>query len=298
LKILLTGSHGLIGSSLRRALPADGHEVFALVRAPPRPGAAEVQWDPASKFIDRAGLTGLDGVVHLAGENLAGGRWTAARKQRFRMSRVEATAFLCQTLAELARPPKVLLSASAVGYYGDRGPDWLTEESPPGAGFLARLCRDWEGATAPAAAVGMRVAHLRFGIVLSREGGALAKMLLPFKLGLGGPLGQGSQFWSWIEIRDALAAIRHLLNSSSLAGPVNLVAPQPVTQREFAKALGRSLGRPAFLPVPAWALRLLLGEMADAALLASARVVPARLVAAGFRFRYPELPSALVSALG
>ncbi len=272
--------------------------MIALVRASPRAGAAEVLWDPASQSIDRASLTDLDGVVHLAGENLAGGRWTPARKQRFRTSRVDATRFLCQTLAELARPPKVLLSASAVGYYGDRGPDWLTEDSPPGEGFLAQLCRDWEGATAPAAAAGIRVAHLRFGIVLSREGGALARMLLPFKLGLGGPLGQGDQFWSWIEIRDAIAAIRHLLNSSSLAGPVNLVAPQPVTQREFVKALGRSLGRPAFLPAPAWAVRLLLGEMADAALLASTRVVPARLVAAGFHFKYPELPSALAAALG
>jgi uncharacterized protein (TIGR01777 family) len=291
MRIAVTGASGLIGGALVPALAAQGHEVLRLVRREAR-AAGEVRWDPATGSIDRPSLEGLDSVVHLAGENIAAGRWTQTRKARLRSSRVGPTRLLAETLATLERKPRVLVSASAIGCYGDRGDSWLTEKEPPADDFLGRLSVEWEASAGPAAQAGIRVVHPRTGIVLSPSGGALAKMLPPFRLGLGGVLGSGAQFFSWIALDDVVGAIGHLLERGDLAGPVNVVAPVPVTNAEFTKTLGRVLGRPTVLPVPAVALRLALGEMADA-VLASARVRPERLVATGYRFRFPELEDAL-----
>lgn len=298
MKILVTGASGLIGSALVPFLSAGGHDVIRLVRSEPKAGEAAVRWDPEAGTIDAAGLDGLDAVVHLAGENVAEGRWTAEKKRRIRDSRVKGTRLLCEALAGLARPPRVLVSASAVGYYGDRGDELLTEESPPGSGFLAGVAREWEAAAEPARRAGIRVVHPRMGAVLTPAGGALAKMLPPFRAGLGGRVGSGRQYLSWIAIDDLLGAILHLLVTEVLQGPVNVVAPRPVTSSEFAATLGRVLGRPARLAMPAFAARLAFGEMADEVLLASARVTPERLVASGYRFRYPELEGALRHLLG
>jgi hypothetical protein len=240
----------------------------------------------------------MDAIVHLAGENIAGGRWTAARKARIRDSRVIGTRTLCETLARLSQPPKVLVSASAIGYYGDRGAEPLWENSTFGTGFLADVCRAWEEATQPAVQKGIRVVLLRLGIVLSPAGGALAKMLLPFKLGLGGVLGRGNQYMSWIALDDVAGAMAHTLVTDTLQGPVNAVAPYPVTNREFTRTLGRILRRPTVFPLPAFAARLVFGEMADALLLASTRVEPKRLLATQYVFRYPELDGALRHLLG
>ena len=293
MKILITGSSGLIGSALTLSLAAGGDSVTRLVRPGTRPAAAEIVWDPAAGRLDLTSIEGFDAVVHLAGENIAGGRWTPARKQLLRDSRVKSTRLLAGALAALSRPPRVLLSASATGFYGNRGDEAVTETSTPGSGFLAEVCREWEAATEPASAKRIRVVNLRFGVVLSAKGGALAKMLPPFKAGLGGPVGSGRQFMSWIALDDAIGAIRSLLNTDSLAGPVNVVAPESVTNRKFARTLGRVLGRPALLPMPAFAVRLVFGEMGDELLLASARVRPARLEESGYRFLYPELEGAL-----
>jgi uncharacterized protein (TIGR01777 family) len=297
MRIALTGSHGLVGAALVRTLEAAGDEVIRLVRARENTGRGAIWWDPTTGGIDQAGLEKLDAVIHLAGENLASGRWTPARKRRIRESRVHGTRLIAETLRGLKEPPRVLLSASAVGFYGNRGDDVLSETSAGGEGFLAEVCREWEAATQPAADAGLRVACLRLGIVLSPEGGALARMLLPFKLGLGGPLGTGRQFWSWIQIEDVVEAVRYILKTNALAGPINLTAPEPVTNREFTRMLGQVLRRPAILPAPGWALRLALGSMADEALLASTRAVPAKLQAAGFEFRYPQLRGALEQAV-
>jgi len=299
MKVLISGGSGLIGSALierllRRDDPsATPHEVLRLVRREPRPGAGEIPWDPEAGRLDPAALEGLDAVVHLAGENIAGGRWTQARKRRLYESRVLGTGLLCRTLARLAKPPRILLSASAIGYYGNRGEEELDETSPPGTGFLARLCRDWEAAAEPAAAAGTRVVLMRTGVVLARHGGALAKMLPLFRLGLGGRLGSGRQYLSWITLEDVAAAIEHLLKVDGLEGPVNLVSPQPATNRDLTAALGRALRRPALLPVPALLLRLAMGDMAEEMLLSSARLLPRRLLAAGFSFGDPELDSAV-----
>ena len=236
---------------------------------------------------------GVDAVVHLAGENIAEGRWTAERKAALHASRVGPTRLLCETLAGLKQPPQVLVSSSAVGYYGDRGEARLDETSPPADDFLGRLARAWEDATQPAAQAGIRVVRLRTGIVLTPEGGALGKMLLPFKAGIGGVLGSGRQYMSWIAIDDLVGVIHFAATHAALAGPVNAVAPTPVTNREFTKTLGRVLGRPTIAPAPAFALRLAFGEMADAALLGSTRVEPSRLRAAGYRFRFEDLETAL-----
>ena len=267
--------------------------MIRLVRSEVPPGSAAARWDPEAGTLGRAALEGLEAVVHLAGENIASGGWTAARKARIRQSRVEGTALLARTLASLDRPPAVLACASAIGYYGDRGDDALTEESPPGAGFLASVCRDWEAAATPAVEAGIRVLHLRFGVVLSAAGGALAKMLGPFRMGMGGPIGSGRQYVSWIALDDVLGAISHLLSSRTLRGPVNVASPKPVTQLEFARTLGRVLGRPTVLAVPAFGMRLMFGEMATEVLLASQRLEPARLLSSGYEFRYPELEPAL-----
>ncbi len=295
--ILVTGASGLIGSALIPVLTREGHRVIRLVRAEPKPGEAAIRWDPEAGTLEMAGLTGLDAVVHLAGENIAG-RWTAGKKARIRDSRVKGTRLLSESLARLPEPPNVLVCASATGYYGDRGEEILHEESAPGSGFLAEVCREWEAAADLAVQRGIRVVHLRFGLVLSPKGGALAKMLLPFRLGVGGIVGRGSQYWSWIALDDAVSAIHHALFTDTLRGPVNAVAPHPVTNREFTKTLGRVLGRPTPFPMPAFAARLAFGEMADALLLASARVEPAKLLATGYRFRHPELEGALRHLLG
>ncbi|HQR18999.1 MAG TPA: TIGR01777 family oxidoreductase [Gemmatimonadales bacterium] len=240
----------------------------------------------------------MDAAVHLAGESIAAGRWTAETKRRIRDSRVLGTRLLAESLARLMRRPRVLVTASAVGIYGDRGDDILNEDSPPGSDFLARVGQEWEAAAKPAAEAGIRVVHLRFGIILAREGGALPRMVRPFMLGAGGPIGSGRQWMSWIALDDAIAAVLEALHNEQARGPINAVAPGPVRNAEFAAALGAALHRPALIPAPAFALRLLYGEMADAALLASQRVVPSRLEALGFRFRHPALPGALGAILG
>jgi uncharacterized protein (TIGR01777 family) len=294
--VAVTGSTGLVGAALTVALARGGHRVVRLVRsgtATQAPGEHTVRWDPGRGTIDAAGLEGVDAVVHLAGESIASGRWTAAKRRRIRDSRVGATRVLAEALARLERPPATLVAASAVGYYGDRGDEVLREESAPGGGFLADVCREWEAAAAPAARRGLRVVHMRIGMVLAATGGALAALLPPFRLGLGGPVGSGRQWMSWISLDDLVRAILHALATASLAGPINAVAPAPVTNREFARTLGRVLRRPAVLPLPAVAARLLLGRMADELLLASARVVPARLEAAGFTFGDATLERAL-----
>ena len=298
MRILVTGSTGLVGSALVPFLSASGHAVIRLVRSEVPPGDAAARWDPEAGTLDPAALEGLDAVVHLAGEDIAGGSWTAAKKARIRGSRVEGTALLARTLASLDRPPAALACASAIGYYGDRGDDALTEESPPGAGFLASVCRDWEAAATPAVEAGIRVVHLRFGVVLSAAGGALAKMLGPFRMGMGGPIGSGRQYVSWIAMDDVLEAIDHLLSHSTLHGPVNVASPKPVTQLEFARTLGRVLGRPTVLAVPAFGMRLMFGEMATEVLLASQRLEPARLLSSGYEFRYPDLEPALRHLVG
>ncbi len=292
MRVLVSGSRGLIGSALIPTLQLAGHDVGRLVRpgTPVRPG--DVTWDPDRHSIDNA-AEGVDGVVHLAGEPILG-RWTAAKKQRISASRVGGTALIATALANLTRRPRVLVCASASGYYGDRGEELLTEESPPGSGFLAELCGAWEEAAAPARAAGIRVVHVRTGLALSAHGGLLGPLLLPFRLGLGGPIGRGRQYWSWIAIDDLVDVFRFALETNGLGGAVNAAAPNPVTNAEFSRTLGRVLRRPALLPVPPFALRLLFGrEAADEAMLSGARLVPARLLATGFRFRYPELEAAL-----
>lgn len=265
--------------------------MHTLVRRPSRE-ATEVFWDPGGGRLDASELEGFDAVVHLAGENIASGRWTKERKERIRSSRVQGTSLLAERMAQLERPPAVWLSASAVGFYGDRGAEPLVETSQPGEGFLAEVCKAWEGATA-AAPESVRVVHLRTGMVLGEDGGALERMLLPFRLGFGGVLGDGRQYMSWISLGDLVAAMSFLLGEKTLAGPVNMVAPDPLTNREFTETLGRALKRPTVLPAPAFALRLALGQMADELLLSSARVVPRRLLDAGFTFRSPNLAAAL-----
>jgi uncharacterized protein len=297
LRVAVTGATGLIGSALVPFLTTGGHEVTIVSRRRGLPGA--VRWDPAAGVVDHAGLEGMDAVVHLAGENI-GARWSDHRKRRIRDSRVEGTMFLAEALASLERPPRVLVSASAMGIYGSRGDEVLAEDAPEGppTDFLAELGRDWESATDPALAAGIRVVNPRFGLVLTPAGGALGRMLPPFFLGVGGPLGSGRQWVSWISVDDAVGAVHHALFSEELAGPLNTAAPEPVTSRAFAATLGRVLRRPAVLPAPAPALKLLFGEMADKGLLASQRLSPARLTGSGYTFRHPTLESALRHVLG
>jgi len=298
MRVLVSGSSGLVGSALIPALVSGGHEVVCLVRSQPRDEASEVRWDPQAGEIDGAGLKGVDAAVHLAGESIAAGRWTAARKDRILESRVRGTRLLAEALAGLEQRPAVLVSASAVGYYGDRGEETLTEESDSGSAFLSEVCRQWEAATGPAAEAGIRVVNLRSGVVLSTAGGALPRLLTPFRLGVGGTLGSGKQFMSWIAIDDVVGAILHVLTTETLRGPVNAVAPQARTNREFTKTLGRVLRRPTLLPMPAFAARLAFGQMADELLLCSQRAEPAKLVASGYKFRFPELEGALRHLLG
>jgi uncharacterized protein len=298
LHLVVSGASGLIGSALVPRLTAEGHRVRRLVRR--AAGQNEIAWDPARGKLEAEHLVGVDGVIHLAGENV-GARWTRARKARIRESRVRGTQLLSETLAGLERPPRVLVSASATGIYGNRGNDLLTESTPPGDAdrdFLVAVCLDWEAAAEPARAARIRVVHPRFGIVLSPQGGALQRLLPPFRLGLGGHLADGSQWMSWITIDDVVSVISHVLLAEQLHGPVNATAPQPVTNRDFTHILGRVLRRPTPFRVPAAALRLVLGEMADSTLLASARVQPGYLLQSGYQFEYPELEAALRHVLG
>ena len=300
MKVAITGATGLIGSALVPFLSSGGHEVVPLRRVSGRSGGDgdPPRWDPETGALSAAALDGLDAVVHLAGENIAGGRWTAARKARIRDSRVDGTRRLAEALAALPRPPRTLVAASAIGFYGDRGDDELDESSAPGHGFLPAVCQDWEAAAAPVREAGTRVVHLRIGIVMTPAGGALGQMLLPFRMGVGGVIGSGRQYMSWVALDDVLGGVLHALRSDDLAGAVNMVAPNAVTNREFTRTLGRVLRRPTILPMPAFGARLAFGEMADALLLASTRVEPARLTDSGFRFGHPGLEGALRHVLG
>jgi uncharacterized protein (TIGR01777 family) len=293
MKILVSGSTGLIGSNLVACLTEGGNTVTRLVRRAPAASAEDVVlWDPYAETIDRDLLEGYDAVVHLSGENVAG-RWTPSKKEKIRESRVRTTHFLSRTLAGLDGRPKALVCASAIGYYGERGEEELTEESGPGSGFLADVCAAWEGASESAAKEGIRVVHLRFGVVLSPDGGALNRMLPPFRLGLGGVVGSGGQYMSWIALDDVVGAIDHAIRTDSLKGPVNATAPNPVTNREFTEILGRVLSRPTFFPMPTFAVRLAFGEMGEALLLGSTRALPTRLTESGYRFRHSTLEPAL-----
>ena len=295
-RIAVTGASGFVGSALVPALRAAGHEVVPLVRGGTAAGPAAA-WDPATAAVDARALGDVGAVVHLAGENIAAGRWTAARKRAIADSRGPVTERLCRTLAALPVPPRVLVSASATGIYGDRGDELLDEASAPGTGFLADVAAAWERATQPAADAGIRVVNLRLGMVLARDGGALRRMLPPFRLGLGGPLGPGTQWLPWITRHDLVRAIEFVLGEPSLHGPVLACSPQPVTNATFTRELGRALHRPAVLRVPRFALRLLFGEMADALLLASQRAAPVALPRAGFAFDHPDLATALRAVL-
>jgi hypothetical protein len=297
MRILISGASGFIGSALIPFLERQGHEITTLTRNKPNHGARVILWNPVAGTIDSSLLEGFDAVIHLAGSNLATGRWTATRKRLIWDSRVHGTRLLSQALTRLRQPPGVLLSASAIGYYGNRGPETLTEDSKPGCGFLAEVCREWEAAAGNAAEGGIRVAVLRMGLVLSPAGGALSRMLPPFKLGIGGRLGTGHQYMSWIAVEDLLNVILSVLLDTKMRGPVNAVAPAAATNRDFTKTLGRVLGRPTILPIPGMIIRWMFGEMGEQLLLSSTRVQPARLLAAGHSFLYPGLEQALQRCL-
>jgi uncharacterized protein len=291
--IAITGSTGMVGTELVPALERDGHLVRRIVRGTVRDSEHEISWDPAAGKIDAAELNGIDAVIHLAGENIAGHRWSKDFKQKILKSRTEGTRLLCGALAKLEMKPSVLLSASATGFYGSRGDEIVDESSSSGSGFLAEVCREWEAAASPAREARIRVVNLRIGPVLSPKGGALQKMLPPFKAGAGGVVGSGKQYLSWIALDDVVTAIQFALKSEQLAGPVNVVAPGAVTNYEFTKTLGHVIGRPTIFPMPAFAARLAFGEMADEMLLGGVRVEPRALTTAGFKFAYPQLDSAL-----
>ncbi len=296
MKVLIAGASGLVGSALLPALEADGSEVTRLVRT--SAGAGEIEWHPNNDQIDAATLEGFDATINFAGENIAGGRWTDEQKRKIRDSRVNGTHLLSEAIAKLKHHPNVFLCASATGIYGDRGDEILDEQSDSGGGFLAGVCREWEKATEPAVQAGVRTVNLRFGPILAREGGMLAKLLTPFKMGMGGKVGSGKQYISWVAIDDAVAAIKLALTDESIRGPLNIVSPNPVTNEEFTKTLGHVLSRPTALAMPAFAVRLAFGEMADEMLLTSQRVIPKKLNDAGYEFQQPELEGALRKHLG
>lgn len=296
MKIAITGASGLVGKRLVPLLGTAGHDVLRFVRRTPR-APDEIAWDPDRGTIDEAALEHVDAVIHLAGENIGDGRWNDQRRRRILESRTRGTALVAQALAARSSRPRVLISASAIGWYGDRGDEPIDESSSRGTGFLADVCDAWEHAADPARAAGIRVVHPRFGVVLAAEGGALARLRTPFSLGLGGPVGDGRQWMSWIHIDDAIGAILHLL-TADVSGPVNLTAPEPATSAELASTLGRVLRRPAVLPLPAFAIRLALGDMGERLLLDGARVAPRRLLDSGYAFRFPSLEGALRHELG
>lgn len=296
MRVAIAGASGLVGKALTESLAESGAEVLRLVRGEPR-NSGEVRWDPAAGVLGATALAGCDAVVNLSGENVADGTWSAARKKRILSSRVDSTRTLVQAMSSMQQPPKALISASAIGYYGNRGDEVLTESASLGSGFLAEVCRDWEAEAMRATDAGVRVVCARLGVVLTSQGGALAKMLTPFRLGLGGPLGSGDQYMSWITLNDVVRALRWCISREDIHGPVNLVAPDAVTNREFTQTLAHELRRPAVIPAPAFALRLALGQMADEMLLSSARVSPAVLHAGHFDFEFPKLDEALHALL-
>jgi len=291
MRVVIAGASGLVGSALIPELENNGHDVVRLVRNSPRAG--ELEWHPNQDEIDPAMLDGFDAVINLAGESIAEGRWTEEKKKRIRDSRVHGTHLLSEGIAKLTRKPRAFLCASATGIYGDRGDERLDEQSESGGGFLAGVCREWEKACEPAIKAGVRVVNLRFGPILARAGGMLEKMLTPFKMGLGGKIGSGKQYISWVAIDDVVAAMKLALEDESIRGPLNIVAPNPVTNERFTKALGEALSRPTVMAMPAFAARLAFGEMADEMLLVSQRVLPKRLNTAGFQFENPDLTQAL-----
>lgn len=291
MRIGVTGSTGLVGSALCDLLKEKGHEVVPIVRR--NASAGQILWAPAKGELNAADLAGLDGVVHLAGENIAGGRWNAARKKKIVDSRVDGTTLLSQKMAEADPKPKFLVCASAIGFYGERGPEPVNEEDAVGTGFLADTCKQWEDACQPARDANMRVVNVRIGIVLSPKGGALQKMLTPFKLGGGGIVGNGRQFWSWVALDDVTGAIVHAVENEDLSGPLNAVSPEAVDNRKFTKVLGKVLRRPTLFPLPAFVARIVLGEMADELLLSSIHVKPKVLSDSGYKFQHPDLESAL-----
>lgn len=294
MKIAITGASGLVGSQLGPFLTAGGHEIVSISRSA---GPNTIVWDLAKQEIDAASLEGIDAVIHLAGESVVG-RWTNKKKQAIERSRVDGTRLICEALVKLQTPPKVLLCASAMGFYGDRGDEILTESSPAGKGFLADVCQKWEAAADPAREAGIRVAHARLGIVLSPRGGALAQMLTPFKLAMGGKIGSGKQWWSWISLDDVVGALHHILMNDQIQGPVNLNTPKAVTNQEFTETLGKVLHRLTILPIPSFAARLALGEMADEMLLSSCRMQPKVLEETEYAFRDLELERCLKRLLG
>jgi uncharacterized protein (TIGR01777 family) len=296
MKILISGSHGLVGTALIKALEPGRHEIHRLVRH--YPGSPdEIEWSPDRYSIALSLIEGFDAVVHLAGESIAEGRWIDEKKKRIRESRVKGTKLLSDALANLTQPPKTLISASAIGYYGDRDDEVLTETSAPGNDFLSEVCVEWEQATSHATTMGIRVMNARFGIILAKDGGALKKMLPPFRMGIGGRIGSGKQWMSWIALDDVIGALKFALTNDSLAGPANFVAPNPVRNAEFTKRLGNVLSRPTIFPIPAFGVRFAFGEMADALLLSSQRVEPTRLKDAGYQFKYSQLAPALSNIL-
>jgi uncharacterized protein (TIGR01777 family) len=290
MNVLVSGGTGFIGEALVPELDARGHRVRRLSREPRSEG--DIRWDPEAGMIE-GDLAGTDAVIHLAGESIAEGRWSPEKKRRILESRRKGTRLLAEKIAGLPEPPSVMISASAIGYYGDRGNELLTEESEPGTLFLSEVCQEWEAAAEPAREAGIRMVHPRFGIVLSTEGGALGTTLPIFKLGGGGKIGSGRQYWSWVAFDDVVGAIIHAIGTDALSGPVNVVSPDPPTNAEYTKVLGRVLGRPTFFAVPAPTLRVAIGGMADDLLLASARVEPAKLEETGYEYRHPELEGAL-----
>lgn len=296
--VLVSGGSGLIGRTLIPYLRTGGHRVVQMVRRQPRFGQDEIFWDPSTGRLDAAKLRGIDAVIHLSGENIGKGRWTAEKKRRIIQSRTKSTALLAETIAALPDPPKVFACASAIGYYGNRGSAVMAEADDPGSDFISDVCRKWEDAAAPVQKSGVRTIFLRIGIVLTPAGGALGKLLVPFRMGIGGKISDGNQYMSWIGMDDAISAIRHCIRTPGLAGPVNIVSPNPVPNREFTDILGRVLSRPTLFSVPKTVIELAFGEMGRETVLSSTRVVPARLSDSGYRFRHPDLESALRHLLG
>jgi uncharacterized protein (TIGR01777 family) len=298
LRIAITGASGLVGTALTQFLSGGGHEVVPMVRRRPKEGERAIYWDPRKSEIDKASLEGMDLLIHLAGENIGEGSWTPDRKAAIRESRVNGTRFLAETLAALKTPPKTLLSASAIGFYGNRGNESLNEQSAPGQGFLPETCLAWEKACEPAHKAGIRVVNVRTGIVLTPLGGALAKMLPPFLMGAGGVIGSGNQWMSWISLEDLVGIFHFLIHEKSFQGPVNATAPEPLTNRDLTRVLGKVLKRPTLFPLPAFMVKTIFGEMGEALLLEGQKVIPDKLKTAGFRFLHPDLESALRWELG